>query len=467
MKYWIISCILFSIIFTGCVSNNGNIVDTIKVGLHNDNELKIQLDIITNSRADVYVEYWADSSQSEKFISPVSKDAINHSLILCNILPQTKYDYQVTTVQNGKKITGKTYTFNSLPLPLWMHDQFKVSTSARDILPAGFKNGFMLLNKRYSPGVAYIVDYKGRIRWYHMVGSDEGFKVLHFTKEKTLLSILGTNDEPTSYGSQIMEINLSGDTVLYLKKGQGDFNETIHHEILKNDKNELVTICDDKRIMDLSSVGGTRKDTVNGDGILVMDTNGKQIWKWSVFDVLDPLKDPHILKTKKDWVHANSLNYDLDSNFIISFYNLGQIWKVDAHTGKVIWKVGKGGTIKLPADCYFDQSHDAHLNAHGNLMFFDNGVDKRQSEVFALKLNEKEKTGTASLHFKLPKEIFNGRMGSAYLVNDTSILCCCSKRHIVVLADRKGVLLWTMETAMPSYRAEFITKEQVAPWLKP
>lgn len=103
------------------------------------------------------------------------------------------------------------------------------------------------------------------------------------------------------------------------------------------------------------------------------------------------MKDPHILKTKKDWVHANSLNYDLDSNFIISFYNLGQIWKVDAHTGKVIWKVGKGGTIKLPDDCYFDQSHDAHLNDHGSLMFFDNGVDKRQSEVFALKLNEKEK----------------------------------------------------------------------------
>ena len=100
-------------------------------------------------------------------------------------------------------------------------------------------------------------------------------------------------------------------------------------------------------------------------------------------------------------------------------------------------------------------------------MFFDNGVDKRQSEVFALKINEMEKTGTASLHFKLPKEIFNGRMGSAYMVNDTSVLCCCSKRHIVVLTDRKGVLLWTMETAIPSYRAEFIKKDQLSPWLKP
>ena len=40
-----------------------------------------------------------------------------------------------------------------------------------------------------------------------------------------------------------------------------------------------------------------------------------------MFDVLDPLKDPHLLKNKKDWMHANSFNYDHDSNYIISFYN--------------------------------------------------------------------------------------------------------------------------------------------------
>ncbi len=96
----------------------------------------------------------------------------------------------------------------------------------------------MLFNKRETPGLAYIADYKGRIRWYHMIG-DTGLKVIHFTKDKTLLGILGTNDEPTSYGSEILEINLLGDTLLHLKKGQGDFTNTIHHEILKNSKNQF------------------------------------------------------------------------------------------------------------------------------------------------------------------------------------------------------------------------------------
>jgi arylsulfate sulfotransferase len=39
--------------------------------------------------------------------------------------------------------------------------------------------------------------------------------------------------------------------------------------------------------MDLTSVGGTAKDTVKSDGILVLDRKGKKVWSWSVFDVLD------------------------------------------------------------------------------------------------------------------------------------------------------------------------------------
>lgn len=462
-----IGIFFFTAIFTGCFTANENIVKEIKVGLHNNNDLKIQLDVLTNSKADVYAEYWPDSAGiDKKIISPVSKNALTHSLVLCNIIPGTNYSYHIIAVNDGIKNVGKIYTFKTPELPMWLQDQFKANNTFQQLIPNEFKNGLMLLNKRDAPGIAYIVDYKGRIRWYHMVDG-EGFKVIHFTKDQTIISILGTNDEPTSYGSQILEINLLGDTVLYLKKGQGDFKQTIHHEILKNDRNELVTLFVDKKIMDLKSIGGNEKDTITGDGILVMDRNGKKIWQWSVFDVMDPLKDLALLKTKKDWMHANSLNYDKDSNYIISFYNNGQIWKIDAHTGKVIWKFGKGGDIAMPAECDFTQAHAVHIDPYGNLLFFDNGVEKHQSGVYAIKLNEAEKTSQISLHILLPRDVYNGRMGSAYMINDTTVLCCCSKRHITVLANRKGILLWTMETAIPTYRAEFLKPEQLSPYLQP
>jgi len=462
-----IAACFFAIFFAGCNNSGGNIIKEINIGLYKNNELRIQVDVSTTDPADAYVEYWpTKDSVGGKQTSSVSKNALSHRLILCNIIPKTDYVYHIITVASGAKKVSKNYTFKSHDLPMWLQEQFKAINTFPKLIPAEFKDGLMLVSKRYAPGIAYLVDYQGRIRWYHMVDG-VGFKVAHFTKDHTILSILGTNDEPTSYGSQILEVNLLGDTLLHLKKGQGDFKQTIHHEILKNDKNEIVTLFVDKRIMDLTSVGGSKKDTVAGDGIMVLDRQGKKMWQWSVFDTVDPLKDPHLLKTKKDWMHANSLNYDNDGNYIISFYNNGQIWKIDAQTGKVIWKFGKGGDIAMPAECDFTQAHAAHINAYGNLMFFDNGVEKRQSGVFALKLDEQNKTSKLDLHIKLPKEVFNGRMGSAYMINDTSVLVCCSKRHIIVLADRKGVLLWTMEAAMPTYRAEFIKSNELAPYLKP
>jgi arylsulfate sulfotransferase len=457
----------FAVFLAGCSGNGSSIIKEIRIGLHKNNELQIQVDLLTTVPADAYAEYWPQKgSDTGKMLSTVSKNSVSHSLVFCNITPKTDYFYHIITTENGTKRISKNYSFKSHDLPMWLQEQFKAINTFPKLIPADFKNGLMLVNKRYAPGIACLVDYKGQLRWYHMVDG-MGVKVLHFTKDHTILSILGSNDEPTSYGSQILEINLLGDTLLYLKKGEGDFKQTIHHEVLENDQNDIVTLFVDKRIMDLSSVGGSKKDTVAGDGILVMDKHAKKLWQWSVFDAVDPLKDPKLLKTKKDWMHANSLNYDKDGNYLISFFNNGQIWKIDSHTGKVIWKFGKGGNIAMPAECNFTQAHAAHINSEGNLMFFDNGVEKNQSGVFAMKLDQANKTSKIDLHIQLPKAVFNGRMGSAYMINDTSVLVCCSKRHIMVLADRKGVLLWTMETAMPSYRAEFIKSDALAPYLKP
>jgi len=466
MKYIIKSIVLLFIITASGCSESGAIKE-IKIGLHNNNHLKIQVDVITDSPVDAYVEYWPSQvpkAQREKTL--LSKQNNHHKIVLCNIMPKTNYTYQITTINKRSQKTSKTYTFVSQDLPEWLKEQFKAKSASEKLIPKEFKEGLILINKRYSPGVAYLVDYKGRLRWYHMI-DNMGFKVINFTKDKTLLSILGSNDEPTSYGSQILEVNLDGDTILNLKKGQGDFRQTIHHEILKNNKGELVTLFVDQKITDLTHIGGSKQDTINGDGIMVMDKKGKQIWKWSVFDAVDPFADRDLLKTKKDWMHANSLNYDKDGNYIISFYNNGQIWKIDSKTGKVVWKFGKGGTIQMPANTDFSQAHAVHINAEGNLMFFDNGIEKHQSGAYAFKLNEQTQSSSLDMHIKLPPQIYNDRMGSAYMINKENILFCSSKRHIVVLTDRKGVLLWTMEASVPAYRGVFITAQQLKPYLRP
>jgi arylsulfate sulfotransferase len=448
-----------------CSKNQVNPIKNITIGTHGNNELKIQIDVTTNENVQVYAQYWSDQKGIKyKITSPISKTGSSHSLVFCNITPETNYSFQLITSNGQEKDSSKVYTFKSRKLPEWLQKQFKANCPKPELVPENFKKGFMLLAKRETPGVAYIVDYKGNLRWYHTV-EGTGFKVTHFTKEQSIIAILGKNDEPTSYGSEILEINLQGDTLTHIKKGQGDLKQVIHHEIIKKSANEIVTLFVDQRITDLSSIGGKQKDTINGDGILILDKKGKQLWKWSVFDDLDPMKDKKLLQTKKDWMHANSLNYDKDGNFLISFYNNGQIWKIDARTGKVLWKLGRGGNLKMSQDSDFSQAHAAHINPEGNLMFFDNGVDKKQSSVFALKVDEKGKTVKLDFHILLPKDVYNDRMGSAYMINKELILACCSKRHITVLTNKKGVLLWALESEIPPYRVQFIPEENLKPFL--
>ena len=458
-----VSFILVLLALASC--SNNQIISNINIGTHGNNELKIQIDVTTNDQAQVYAEYWPEKKGNQsKINSPISKSGLKHSLVLCNITQETNYSFQLVTVQDGNKQTSKIYTFKSRKLPEWLQKQFKANCPKPELLPENFKKGFMLLAKRETPGTAYIVDYKGNLRWYHTL-EGTGFKVTHFTKEQTILSILGTNDEPTSYGSEILEINLQGDTLTHIKKGQDDLKQVLHHEIIKKSADEIVALTVEQKIIDLTSIGGKKQDTINGDGIIILDKKGKQLWKWSVFDDLDPFKDKDLLKTKKDWTHANSLSYDTDGNFLISFYNNGQIWKINSKTGKVIWKLGKGGTMKMATDANFSQAHAAHIDQEGSLLFFDNGVDIKQSSVFALKVDEKNNDVKLDFHIKLPKDIYNDRMGSAYMINKDLFLVCCSKRHITVLTNKKGVLLWALESEIPPYRTIFIPEEKLKPFL--
>jgi len=453
----------YMVLAASCRYGGGSAVKEIHIGRHHNNALQIEVDASTADSAEAYVRYWPDSAgEAASLASTVSPKGLEHKMVLLNLVPGTKYSYQV--VAGG--VATKALKFESPVLPMWLQEQFKYSSDSLALVPQVFKEGFMLLNKRETPGVDYIVDYKGRIRWYHEVDGT-GFKVTHFTREHTVLSILGKNDEPTSYGSEILEISLTGDTVRYLRKGTGDLKYSIHHEILKDSLGRYLTLFVDQRLLDLRSAGGGARDTVNGDGILILDSTGRALWRWSVFDVVDPLRDPELLKTRRDWMHANSLNFDRDGNFIVSFYNNGQIWKVDAHTGKVLWKFGKGGDIAMPAECRFTQAHAVHINPSGALMFFDNGVENRLSEVFAVRMDEAGRRADMDLHVRLPPDIYNDRMGSAYMITDSTVLCCSSKRKITVLVNRKGTLLWDMETAIPPYRVEFLKRQQVAPWLVP
>lgn len=461
-------CILLNFLFflvgiflTGC---GGSGIETISLSAPGRNTLKVKIDVKTTHQNSLRISYWAKNDSLHKYITPNSPVGTEHALVLTNLRPSSQYLYQIISTDGGVETRSKIYDFKTSGYPVWIQDFFRVIAPDSASAPQTFKEGFVLISRRETPGIIFLLDSKGDIRWYHQVNGT-GFKTTHFTHNKTILSILGTQEYPTSYGNEILEISMAGDTLLHLKKGEADFKETIHHEIILNKKSEIVTLSVQTRIMDLTSVGGTAKDTVKSDGILVLDRKGKKVWSWSVFDVLDPLKDPKIMAEKKDWMHANSVNFDTDGNYLISFYNNGQIWKLDATTGKVIWKFGRNGDFAMPKEGIFDQGHAVHRNAEGDIMLFDNGTSREQTRTLTFKLDEKNKTASLTRQIILPKQIYTARMGSAYLVAPDAILQCSSKTSTIVLTNAAGRFLWMLKSQVMPYRAEFVPGNVVAPYL--
>ena len=344
-------------------------------------------------------------------------------------------------------------------------DSLSVTCADVSLLPPVFQKGYVMVYRREVPGSIVLLDVKGNIVWAYQ-SADAGFKVVRFTKDHNFLCITGTKENDSGYGNAILELSLNGDTLLYLKKGHRDFQEMIHHEIILNSKNQLVTLCKEERVFDLLSKGGSANDTVNGDGILVLDRRGRRIWKWTVFDELDPLLDDKILKNKKDWMHANSIAIDEDGNYLVSFYNNSQILKINATTGGVLWKFGKNGDFEIPANAVFDQAHAVHVTDKGWLMFFDNGANKRISRSLAFTLDKTSKIAQAVINVRLPPPLYTDRMGSCYLINDTSLLVCASRSKTVALSNLNGKFLWQLKSnQITSYRAEFIAGEMLRPYL--
>lgn len=440
------------------------VVSEISLSSPGNNALKVKAVITCTAPVSIFIKYWRVDSPATVYTSRVSLDKKRHSIILTNLHPATKYGYKIVTINKQKETESQDYEFVTNSLPFWLKDAFAVLNPKPENLPAIFKNGYVMLYQREVPGIIYFVNFNGEIVWYHRV-DNTGFKVAHLTNKQTILSILGNSKYETSYGDQILELSLTGDTLLNLKKGTGDFKQTVHHEVQLTPDNNIVTISVEERILDLSSVGGGKNDTVRTDGIIVFNRQGKKLWHWTVFDVLDPLKEKDILKERKDWMHGNSLTYAPDGNFLISFYNNGQIWKINSKSGEVIWKFGKGGDFKINGEIP-EQCHATHYVNDSTIMLFDNGISAKTSHVFKISLDEKNRQGSVALNLSLPKDAYNERMGSAYMVGDSSILICASKRNSVFLSKLDGTYLWLMNTSgISPYRAEFIPGDSVRPYL--
>ncbi|OOQ59512.1 aryl-sulfate sulfotransferase [Mucilaginibacter pedocola] len=416
------------------------------------NRLRFRVVVTTNKKATVYLKYWSRGAKDTLY-SDASRDSLHHTLNVTNTVAKTDYTFEVFAQQGKDTVSSNRYHFETKPI--YQATPYFDLISMDPSIEKEMKGKYFLTQILTQPGSMVIINHKGDIVWYEPFS--KGVKVTNWTPYHTVLSIVGAEKIPSSGGDEIIETALSGKTVRHLKLGKDGMDKMVHHEVRYDKDGNLYALTFDKKVFDLTKAKGLARDTVHGDGIVVFDKANRKIWEWSMLDHLDPLDDPLILKHKKDWVHANSLFKDTDGNFLISYRDLNQVWKVEYKTGKVLWKLGAGGDFPLKPNELFYSQHAVHFNAAHNLVMLDNGTKTGISREITFKVDEANKKAEALSIIALPKEYYTTAKGNAYeFAGDKMLFCLTDPRNFLV-TDKAGKVLWKVAVGGDPYRLEEIT----------
>jgi hypothetical protein len=219
-------------------------------------------------------------------------------------------------------------------------------------------------------------------------------------------------------------------------------------------------------MMPAGTQGSKEPVDILGDVVVDLDEDFQVAGVWNTFDHLDINRKsyqdakcktggggcpPVLLAPEANgWTHSNSLNYiPSTGDFLVSIPEQDWILKVDwkngKGSGKILWRLGKGGDFKADAkdpNPWFSYVHDVGFEPVGSNLLtvlddaeFNHGKDpKVESRAQIWKLDEEKLTATL-----------------AYNVNLGGFSICCGSMQILKNGGYSSVVGW-MDMASPHGR---------------
>lgn len=415
-----------------------------RVSFPDQNVLRPKITFELSDSLTCWIRYWPVGKPYHALQTPPVKRQF-FEVTVVNALPETDYIFQLIMVgQDGDTLRSREY---GLRTGILQDSVFRVSKEKIDTTAF---NGYILLRRYFKLGVDLMINSAGDIVWYHAYDSMVS-RPIFFTQRKTYLSIYDTAGimEMDAYGNKILEIDMK-------KMGNSGY---LHQDIMEEPDGSIVSLGIDSAQIDLRSYGWSEKHYLRTDAILRINREGKILWKWNPLpENYDPklykLKDP-----REVWGHANAVLLDKDGNYLISFRDFSQIWKVNSKNGEVMWRLGKGGNISMPEEAYFIRQHSIRWTPEGDLIMFDNGESSLRgySRVLVLRIDENRRQAKVVDLVKLPKSMTSYRMCSAQKIAENRFLVNVTRKNsTIAIIDENANVLWKVIGNYASYRAELI-----------
>jgi hypothetical protein len=275
-----------------------------------------------------------------------------------------------------------------------------------------------------------ILDQKGNVVWFQPVPAGQeasDFRSQTYRGQQVLTWWQGTGLGGVASGTDYV-YNDHYQQIAAVNAGNGLSADG--HEFLITPQNTALILSYTTATADLSSIGGSSNQTVIDGVVQEIDIpTGRVLFQWNSEDHVpysqseQPL--PASASTPWDWFHINAVHLDTDGNLLIDARDTWTTYKVNRHSGAIIWQLGgkasdftfhtaSGQTLNNAGEIFAWQ-HDPEALGNDEYSVFDNesagaantGIGSTAefgfSRVVRFKLDEHARTATLEQSFDQPE----------------------------------------------------------------
>ncbi len=241
------------------------------------------------------------------------------------------------------------------------------------------------------------------------------------------------------------------------------------HEFLVTHAGTALCLCYPETVPgDLSSIGGPTNGTIQDSIVQEVDiASGRVLLEWRSLEHIGLDETYQRPAAPIDYFHANSIAVAPDGNLLLSARCTWALYKLDRHTGSVIWRLGgKRSDFRLESGAQFSWQHDARWPHHSAITLFDDGDaafddgsgmsdTESQSRGVVLKLDEARRTVSLARSYRHPHPLLANAMGSFQTLPNGNVLIGWGSSPVTSEFSAAGKLLadWTLGPKNTSYRA--------------
>jgi hypothetical protein len=245
-----------------------------------------------------------------------------------------------------------------------------------------------------------IVTTTGKVVWFHRLRAGDvatDFRTQTYLGQPVLSWFQsggqGAQGGPGDAGRQVDPNGPSGTDYIYSDRYQqidtvraGNGDATNFHEFLITPWNTALILADTVTTANLTSIGGPADQRVIDGLVQEIDIRtGRVLFQWDSAAHV-PYADSYVPRppspsTPWDWFHINAVHLDTDGNLLVDSRNTWTTFKVNRHTGQIMWQLGgRHSSFSLRAapgqvldrdGKIFAWQHDPEAVGGGEYTFFD------------------------------------------------------------------------------------------------